>query len=426
MIKSIIALAVALALCLGINELKKRKVSFMIRILLATALGALVGIIFKGHTEYVAIFGHVFASLLQAFVIPLILFSIITTVASLESTTKLRTLGKNTMGILAIHNLLGSTLALILGKLVGLGLNSTIKMEVAEEVNEVPKFAEVFVSFFPKNIVDSMVNNKIVPIVIFATIIGIVVLKYNNKEEIKPFVDFIRAGNKVMNNVIGDIIEFTPYAVLSLLANQVANLDLTFVRDLLFLLLMVYVACAIHILVTTSALIGIIGRVNPFKFLKKFFPASLIAFTTQSSLGTLPANIREQEDMGVPTEIASFAGSIGTTFGMPGCAAIWPMLLAIFTVNALNIPFTTTKYIIMIGSSLVASMGTIGVPGTGTIMATALFASMGLPLEMILVLSPISGIADMGRTATNVHAAGSTGLMVAAVQKELDMTKYNA
>lgn len=108
MIKSILALVVAFALCLGINELKKRKVSFMIRILLATALGALVGIIFKGHTEYVAIFGHVFASLLQAFVIPLLLFSIINTVDSLESTEKLRSLGKNTIGILALHNIFGS------------------------------------------------------------------------------------------------------------------------------------------------------------------------------------------------------------------------------------------------------------------------------------------------------------------------------
>ena len=426
MIKSIIALVVAFALCLGINELKKRKVSFMIRILLATALGALVGIIFKGHTEYVAIFGHVFASLLQAFVIPLLLFSIINTVASLESTEKLRSLGKNTIGILALHNILGSLIALLLGKLVGLGLNSTIKMEVAEEVKEVPSFAEVFVSFFPKNIVDSMVNNKIVPIVIFATIIGIVVLKYSKKEEIKPFVDFVRAGSKVMNTIIGDIIEFTPYAVLSLLANQVATLDLSFVKDLLFLLLMVYAACLFHTFITTTAMISLIGRVNPFKFQKKFFPAWLIAFTTQSSLGTLPANIREQENMGVPTETASFAGSIGTTFGMPGCAAIWPILLAIFTINALNIPFSTTKYIVMIGSALVASLGTVGVPGTGTIQATALFASMGLPVEMILVLSPIAGVADMGRTSTNVHAAGSTGLMVAAVQKELDMTKYNA
>ena len=125
-------------------------------------------------------------------------------------------------------------------------------MDIADKVKEVPPFADVFVSFFPKNIIDSMSHNKIVPIVIFAIIIGIVVLRYNNKEEIKPFLDFVEAGNKVMNKIIGEIIEFTPYAVLSLLANQVATLDLSFVKSLLFLLLMVYVACLFHTFITTS------------------------------------------------------------------------------------------------------------------------------------------------------------------------------
>ena len=215
MIKSLIALVVAFALCVVIDRLKKKGTSFMIRILLATAMGAIVGLIFKGATDYVAIFGRVFASLLQAFVIPLLLFSIITTVASLESSEKLRSMGGKTIIILALHNVLAAVLSIILGKLVNIGMNANIKMDVADKVKEVPPFADVFVSFFPKNIIDSMSHNKIVPIVIFAIIIGIVVLRYTNKEEIKPFMDFVEAGNKVMNKVIGEIIEFTPYAVLS-------------------------------------------------------------------------------------------------------------------------------------------------------------------------------------------------------------------
>lgn len=426
MIKSVIALVIFIALCLLLNKLKKNGVSFMIRILLATAMGALLGLVFRGSTDYVSIFGRVFSSLLQAFVIPLLLFSIITTVASLESTEKLRSLGGKTFLILAIHNLLGSVIALILGKLTNIGLNSDIQMQVAEEVKEVPAFADVIVSFFPKNIIDSMANNKIIPTVIFAIIIGIIILRYANKDEVKPFMDFVKSANKVMNSVIGAIIEFTPYAVLSLLANQVASIEFAFVKSLILLLILVYIACFFHTFITSSAMLALIGRLNPIKFQKKFFPAWLIAFTTQSSIGTMPANIKEQRNMGIPEEIASFSASIGSSFGMPGCAAIWPVLLAIFTINALNIPFSTSQYIIMVGSALLASLGTVGVPGTGTIQATALFASMGLPVEMILVLSPIAGVADMGRTSTNVHAAGSTGVMVAALENELDMDMYNA
>ena len=129
--------------------------------------------------------------------------------------------------------------------------------------------------------------------------------------------------------------------------------------------------------------------------------------------------------MGVPENIASISASVGTTFGMPGCASIWPVLLAIFTVNALNIDFSVNQYFLMVGAALLASIGTVGVPGTGTIQATALFAAMGLPVEMILVLSPIAGMADMARTSTNVHAGASTGFMVAASNHLIDEEQFH-
>ena len=173
-------------------------------------------------------------------------------------------------------------------------------------------------------------------------------------------------------------------------------------------------------------MVALIGKLNPMTFQRKFFPAWLIGFTTQSSLGSLPANIKAQEDMGTPTDMASFAASIGTTFGMPGCAAVWPVLLAIFTINALQLDFSLTQYVTMVGVCVLVSAGTVGVPGAGTIQATALFAAMGLPVEMILVLSPIAGVADMARTSTNVHAAGSTGVMVAALEKKLNMAEFNS
>lgn len=423
---SFVAVIVVLCLYFVLYQMQIKKMSLMYRILAATAMGAVVGLIFKGHTDYVVVFGRVYANLLKAFVVPLLLFSIVSTVSSLESTEKLSTLGGRTMGILAIHNILGSILAIIVGNLMRLGLNSGITMETTAEVKEVPAFSDVLVSFFPKNIADHMLNFNVIPIVIFSIFIGIAILKYENKEEIKAFTNFVEAGKKLMFKLIGMVVKFTPYAVLALLANQVANLDLNFVKALLLLLLAVYICCFFHTFVTTSALLQFIGRINPITFQKKFFPAWLIAFTTQSSLGTLPANIKAQEDMGTPEEIASFAGSVGTTFGMPGCASIWPVLLAITTINALNIDFSATQYLMMIGSALLASLGTIGVPGTGTIQATALFAAMGLPVEMVLVLSPVAEMADMGRTSTNVHAAGSTGVMVASMQHQLDMTKYNS
>lgn len=426
MMMSLLAVVVVLLLYVVLYKMQQKGLSLMVRVLTATALGAIVGLVFMGHTDYVVIFGRVYANLLQAFVIPLLLFSIISTVMSLSDMKTLGSMGGKTIGVLSLHNILGSVIAIIVAVLMGLGANSDIQMNSTEELAEVPAFSEVIISFFPKNIVDHMANNKIVPIVIFAIFIGVVLLNYSDKKEIKPFTDFIEAGNKVMSRLIGMIVKFTPYAVLSLLANQVATLDLSFVTSLLVLLLAVYIACLFHTFITSSAMVGLLGRANPFTFQRKFFPAWLIGFTTQSSIGTIPANIKAQKDMGVPEQIASFSSSIGTTFGMPGCASIWPVLLAMFTIRALGIDFTMGQYLMMIGTALLVSIGTVGVPGTGTIQATALFAAIGLPVEMILVLSPIAGMADMARTSTNVHAAGSTGVMVAAMEGDLDRDQYQS
>ncbi|MDK6233447.1 dicarboxylate/amino acid:cation symporter [Aerococcus sanguinicola] len=422
--KSLLAVLVTLVLYYILYRMQKRKLSLMVRVLTATAMGAVLGFIFMGHTDYVVVFGKVYANLLMAFVIPLLVFSIVATIINIGDMKTLGSIGGRILGFLSLHNILGSIIAIIVGGLMHLGLNSGVQFDKAAELEEVPHFSEVIISFFPRNIVDNMANNNIVPIVIFSVIVGLVILIYEDKSEIQAFIDFVQAGNKLMNRAIGAIVKFTPYAVLSLLANQVSSLDLSFVTSLLSLLAAVYIACLFHSFITSSAMVALFSQHNPFKVQRKIFPAWLVGFTTQSSIGSIPASVKSQRSLGVPENIASISASIGTTFGMPGCAAIWPVLLAIFTINALNIDFGLNQYVLMIGAALLASIGTVGVPGTGTIQATALFAAMGLPVEMILVLSPIAGVADMARTSTNVHTGAITGFLVAAREHSINEEEY--
>lgn len=143
----------------------------MYRVLTATALGVVVGLVFSDHTEYSVVFGRIYANLLQAFVIPLLFFSIIYTVSSLKDLKTLSSMGGKTIGVLALHNVLGSIIAIVVGRLMNLGFDSQLKLPVGEEVTEAPHFSEVIIYFFPKNIVDNMVNNNIIPIVIFALMI---------------------------------------------------------------------------------------------------------------------------------------------------------------------------------------------------------------------------------------------------------------
>ena len=115
-------------------------------------------------------------------------------------------------------------------------------------------------------------------------------------------------------------------------------------------------------------------------------------------MGAIPANIENlTKKQGVSEEVASFTAPLGATMGMPGCAGFWPVMNAIFAANMMGLSWSAGDYVKLVLIALLISLGTVGVPGTATITTTALFAAMGLPLEMVVLLAPISTLADMGR-----------------------------
>lgn len=333
------------------------------------------------------------------------------------------------MGILSLHNVLGSALGVILAVVFAIGKNANIPLPEPAEAREVPTFAEAIVDFFPKNIIDDAANGRVIPIIVFAVLIGFVVLSLieNGKEkEVGPFVAFIESFSEIINRLVSLVTSFTPYAVLSLIGSAVARIDYTAIKPLVSVLILTYLASFIHSYVTTGALISIFAGLNPFKFFRKNFSVQAIGFTTQSSVGTIPANVDNLEkNLGVSEKIASFVAPAGATMGMPGCAGFWPVMTAILTANVLDLGYGFTEYLSLILVALLVSLGTVGVPGTATIATTAVFAAMGLPIEMVVILAPISSLADMGRTATNVTAASSAALIVAASEDELDRDLYN-
>lgn len=423
-----VALFVSLILFYILSIMAKKKVSFGKRVILASILGIAVGYVFKENTEYVGIFGRIYSNLLYSLVVPLLATSVVKTIVSTESMQKLRTIGIKSVGILSLHNVLGSTLGVILAVAFAIGKGSNIPLPTSTDA-EVPSIVESIINFFPSNIVKNAANNSIIPIIVFSVLIGVAVIQLMEKgkeEEVKPFVGFINSFAEVIFKVTSIVIKFTPYAVLSLIANAVSRVDVNAIKPLLLILVLTYVAAIIHSYFTTGVLLSIFAKVNPFKFFKKNLPVQLIAFTTQSSIGTIPANIDNlKKNFGVSDKISSFVAPVGATMGMPGCAGFWPAMSAIMTVNIMGMNYEFKDYILLIIVALLVSLGTVGVPGTATIATTAVFATLGLPIEMVVLLSPISSLADMGRTATNVTAASSSAIIVASSENELDRDIYN-
>lgn len=176
------------------------------------------------------------------------------------------------------------------------------------------------------------------------------------------------------------------------------------------MLIVSFIAFALDTWVINAVLVKAFARLNPIKFFRKILPAQIVGFSTQSSAGTLPISTGILvKQIGVDPKVANFTTPLGTTIGMPGCAGIWPVLIAIYGVHGLGINYGIKDYLLLAVISLFVSLGTAGVPGTATITTASVLSAVGLPLELIVLSIPISAIADTGRTATNI-----TGAMVAA------------
>ena len=168
-------------------------------------------------------------------------------------------------------------------------------------------------------------------------------------------------------------------------------------------------------------------KLSPLRFFRKIFPAQMTAFSTQSSVGTLPVTVRcLKDEVGVSEEVADFTASLGTTIGMPGCTCVWPVLLALFYVHAAGLSWSAGDYLTLAVTAFFLSIGSAGVPGIAVVSAIALFSAIGLPVGAVVLMIPINTISDMIRTLDNVSSASIAAAAVARKNGLLDDTVFTA
>lgn len=421
-------LALVAVVFVGIHLLRRRRINFSLLTLVALVVGIPIGLVARSHVEYIEPIGRIYINVLLASVAPLIVVAIISSIASLGSIEKLRTIGFRSIGWLLASNAIAVVLALGAGLATGIGRGVDEQLggeELSVLQNSVQDFSQVVVDFFPTNVVGDLGANHIIPIILISVTVAIAYLTLAERDaaSVKPFRDGIEALKLVIFKAVGFVIGLTPYAIVALTATVVANS--TNLGDkfwsLLGLLGLTWATCFVHTFVFNGVVLRVFADVSPLSFFRKILPAQVTAFSTQSSVGTLPVTTDVlTRRIGVHPEVAHFTAPLGTTIGMPGCAGIWPMLIAVWGINAYGISYTAQDWIVLAILGTVVSIGTAGVPGTATVAAATVFAAAGLPLEFIAVTLPISTIADMARTATNVTAAAVSATVVARQTGLLD------
>nr|WP_227678036.1 dicarboxylate/amino acid:cation symporter [Psychrobacter sp. H8-1] len=365
---------------------------------------------------FMAIIGKLFVNSLKMLVVPLVLISLICGVCGIGDIRLLGRIGTKTFLIYMMTTALAIATAIGLGSLFGIGKGMDIATEAAFEAKSAPPLLDVFSNIIPSNPISAMANGDMLSIIFFAILIGISILMVGKPA--KGLVQSLELINEVIMNL-------APYGVFALLTKAMAELGLDLIWSLLGYVAVLVGSLAFHFFITMMIVLKLFSGLSVRTFLAKMREVQIFAFSTSSSNATIPITLRTvTKRMGVNNSVASFTVPFGATINMDG-TAIMQGTATIFIANIYGIDLGVTEYLTVILMSVLASVGTAGVPGVGLIMLSMVFAQVGLPIEGIGLILGVDRILDMLRTAVNVGGDAAVTAIVAKSEDKMDVAIYN-
>ena len=418
--------------------LAKKRVKYSYRILIGLVTGLLVGLllgqtktIVNGKettiTQVIRPIGTLYLKLITMVVMPLVFTSIIKSFTTLDDTNKLKKLGLKTLFWLLATTAVATLIGFLFAYLPKLGLGFKDINAAPGTPRPITPIEDVILNFFPNNIFSALSGSVVIPVVTFAIFVAVAIIVENKRhpERMKPFSDFNNSLNEIMIRITKFVLRLTPYAVYAFIAYAVGRNNVETLKELGIYILLIHGAMLFHFIFIQMGLL-LVHKISPIKWIKNYYPAMILAFTTQSSYGTMPVSIKTLEDrVGVSENTANFVVPLGANIGMNACGGIFPAMVAVLTANMFGIEITLVMALLLILTTTISSIGIAGVPGIATIAATVTLAALGLPLEGLIIVAAVDPLVDMTRTMINVTGAAVAATLVAKSEKELDMDIFN-
>ncbi len=402
--------------------MKKIRIKLHWQIFIALVLGVLFGLYIKEHVHWVEWIGEVFLRGLKMIIIPIILTSIISAITNIGSAGNIGRLGLKTIIYYITTSILAILTGLILVNLIkpgtgaDLGLISNVEGLVLEEKS----LGQTFIEMIPVNIFKAIVEGKMLSIILFAFLFGFVITQINNKHK-EMLTDFFNASFEAMMKLTMIIIKLAPLGIFGIIAGVVAQTENLAVLALRMgeYMITVIAGLSIHCLITLPLIQLFLAKVNPLKHFQAVSTPLLTAFSTSSTMATLPLTLDAVEhNDGVSRKITGFTLPLGATVNMDG-TALYECVAAVFIAQAYGLDLSITQQALVVITALLASIGAAGVPMAGMVMITIILSAIGLPLEAIGLIISVDRILDMFRTATNVWSDTTGALVVARTEGEV-------
>ena len=399
---------------------EKKKLSLAARIFIALVLAIIAGLLLQSHSEfavsYIKPFGTIFLNLVKFIVVPIVLFSIMCGIISMSDVRKVGSIGLKTVLYYLCTTAFAITIGLIGGNIFKKFFPVIATTDLSYEAAEATSFMDTIVGIFPSNFVDPMVNANMLQIIVMAILIG----EEKNHRIVAAFSDL----NEVFMKVMELILALSPFGVFCLLCPVVAENGPAIIGSLATVLLAAYICYAVHAIVVYSSTVSALGGMSPLKFFEGMLPAIMFAFSSASSVGTLPINLECTEKLGAKREVASFVLPLGATINMDG-TAIYQGICAIFIASCYGISLTLPQMLTIILTATLASIGTAGVPGAGMVMLAMVLTSVGLPVDGIALVAGVDRIFDMGRTTVNITGDAACTIIVSRLEEKRGAKKLS-
>jgi len=403
------------------------------QVFIAMALGILFALILGEKSTVVTPLGTIFMRLLKMIIVPLIIFSITSGVASLGDSKTLGRMGAKTFG----YYFLTSILAII----TGLMLTNIIKPGVGVEfsgmggdfdpasLNKPDSLAGILIRMIPLNPIKAAADGDMLGIIFWSILFGFSITRLSGKPQ-EFFTNFFAYGFKAMMKLTQGIIALLPIGVFGLITTAVANSGIDVFKAVGKYIITIFIGLSFHFLVILPLVFFIFTKINPLKHWKAMASAFATAFSTSSSGATLPVTIDcIENNVGVSNRTTSFVLPLGATINMDG-TALYECAGVLFISQALGIDLSISQQVVVVMTAFLASVGAAAVPSAGLVMIFIVLGAVGLgdhPGAGVIVgtMLAVDRPLDMYRTMVNVASDSIGAVIVAKSEGESNLYPNN-
>lgn len=407
------------------KNIKKKGLSLPIKILIALVAGAIIGFIVGENIVAIKPIGDVFLRLLRMTIVPLVFCSIVTGISGISDLARLRKVGITFIKFWLFASAAAAVTGIIAASVIQPGVNITLP-NTGQVANADVNMIDTLVSWIPENAFNAFTSGNMIQIIIFAVFVGISIVLIRDTKAGSTMFNFFESANELMQKMVSIVLKIAPIGVFALMANVTGTVGGIALLGIGKMLLTQYVAYIFVIIVVYGLWLKFMVGVSPIQHYKNVFPAMVLAFTTQSSSGTIPVTMSVTKNRaGVPDDIVNVITAPAATINMQACSAEMP-IYAIFAAQIYGLHYEPLQFLQIILLGIVMAAGVGGVPGGGIMMSAVMLEIMGLPLDIVPWIAGVYLLIDMPNTMLNV-TGDTVGMVYTAHEMgELDREVFNS